>query len=128
MADNDNMLNLEDFICEALTQIHNGVARAQKNMEGRAEVGGLLSRLPEGANSQLATMSDGAVAHLVAFDVALTVNDATSSTAKIGILSGVFGAGASAGSVASGSEVSRVQFTVPIRFDQKKPVSVADMV
>lgn len=120
------MMDLAEFVEETITQISKGVNGAQRKMHGKEEVGGRLKSLPEGANTQLANLADGTVAHLVSFDVALTVTDAVEGKVGIGIFSGLLSAGGSTSADTSSSEISRVKFTVPLRFNHDRAPRTTD--
>lgn len=117
-----SQMDLKDFVSETLSQINQGVKYARKNIEGDdgTKIGSRLRTISSGVTSEyLANQSDGGVAHLVHFDVALTVSDTSGSSSKGKIsVASIFSAQGDTSEDSTSSEVSRVRFTIPISFEQ----------
>lgn len=123
-------MDLKDFVAQTLSQIVQGVEQARKEIGDKAEVGSLIKNLPEGANRQLVNLDRGnGVAHLINFDVALTVesSNAGEGGAQAG-LRGFIKVGGSAKHDSSTSSVSRVDFCVPLKISQAKPPTLDEEV
>ncbi len=109
-------MDLKDFVAGSLTQIVEGIKKAQ---EGTANTGALIS--PAGANiasrkeTPIMRTPDGhAYLHDVQFDVAVTVSDEKEAGAGASLR--IFGAklGAEGAVTYQNAAVSRVQFSVPV--------------
>lgn len=116
-------MELEEFISETLSQIVRGIERAREETGRHATIGAQVQILPPGDNTGVGVMpmkgSNGGVAHLVKFDVALTASDGVEAKAKLGVVSGLLNTGGEAKKDWLNSTVSRVQFTIPIAMPKK---------
>jgi hypothetical protein len=109
-------MNLKDFVAGSLTQIIEGIRKAQ---EEAAETGAWISpagsSIPRGTSiTVINTPAGDSYLQQVQFDVAVTVSDEQSAGAGGGLR--VFGAkiGAEGEVNYKNAAVSRVQFTVPV--------------
>jgi hypothetical protein len=110
-------LELKNFISQALCSIVEGVVDAQT----KASVHGAFIN-PGGLTRTTKSISDDAIwdnstnnfARMVAFDVAVTVEEGTKTNAKIGVVAGVLNLGAGGASENKELAVSRIQFSVPV--------------
>jgi hypothetical protein len=101
-------MKLDDFIAETLTEIVNGVQKAQKDCTGTNAV-----IAPQG---QLRKMQ------MVAFDVALTVEKGTQTKGGIGVLSGVVNLGSAGQSENTQTAINKIKFEVPIILPHGQPL------
>lgn len=104
-------MELDQFVTETLTQIMKGVnnARNSEEINGKdihPEVTWKASGGPSTSNRK--------VIHNIDFDVAVTATDGDSSKAKIGVVSGIFNAGAEGQTEKKNSSVTRIKFSVPV--------------
>lgn len=110
-------MELKQFISQALISIIEGVVEAQNYTKDN---GAFIN--PGGLTRTTKSISDDAIwdnrtnnfARLVSFDVAVTVEDATKTNAKIGVVAGIFNLGAGGASENKELAVSRIQFAVPV--------------
>jgi len=106
-------MELKQFVTEAITQVMEGVKNAQheiKNNTGTIAPG----VNPYGEKQQWLAKGDKQFVHTIIFDVAVTVVEESQSKAGVGWIIGVLGIGASGQSSKGISNVSRIQFEVPI--------------
>lgn len=116
-------MDLKDFVSKSLLSIAEGVADAQAKA---GELGAQIN--PGGLTRNIANVEDNSIwdrktnnyARTVKFDVAVTAEDGTATSAKIGVLSGVLNLGAGGASENKNAVVSRLQFSVPILFPVAK--------
>lgn len=117
-------MELEDFVSETLSQIVRGIEKAREETGRQATVGAQVGILPPGDNTGVGVMpvkgSNGDVAHLVNFDVALTASGGAEAKAKLGVVSGLLNTGGEARKDWQNSTVSRVQFTIPLAMPKKR--------
>ncbi len=110
-------MQLEEFVAESLSQVMRGVKAA---MDAAKETGAqinpkLLPRDSKGGGGPLTGFGgEPLMVERVEFDVAVTVREGTESKAGIGVVSGIFGAGAKGSSAAESGSVTRIKFTVPL--------------
>lgn len=102
----EGYVDLKDFIAETLVQIQEGVEQAIKRRLDTPGASGVINPAFE-ASKQSDTKD-------VEFDVAVTVQDKTSGSAKAGLK--VFGIdlGGDGSKSAEHSTVSRIKFSVPV--------------
>lgn len=109
-------MDLKTFITETLGQIVNGVHDAQKAVAGVP--GAAINPELYSSGADLAKnglmQSDGSVAMLVQFDVAVAATEGTGTKAGIGVVAAVFSLGAQGQSNQENSASSRVKFCVPL--------------
>jgi hypothetical protein len=109
-------MDLKDFVAGSLTQIVQGIQKAQADTAGTGAwiipAGSVLT--PREKSTVLRTAQGEGYLHDVHFDVAITVSDEQAAKAGAGIK--VFGAklGAEGNVTYQNAAVSRVQFTVPV--------------
>ena len=107
------MINLEDFIGESLKQIINGIENAQVHAESKHAYinvptiqysGGMIKinkdSLPE--------------PQMIEFDIAVTTTEIKDIKGGVGIFVSGFGLGYQASKGTSGSEISRIKFSIPV--------------
>ena len=110
-------MDLKTFIRETIVSIVEGVVDAQAAVADKGAFvnpGGLMRTVKNIGENALWNNKDNNLARDVAFDVALTVEEGTQMQAKIGVLSGIVGAGAGGQTDARNLVVSRVSFVVPV--------------
>ena len=109
-------MDLKDFVADSLTQIIEGIKKAQ---EATAKTGAWIS--PAGSNitprkeTPIVQTAEGeGYLHEVRFDVAITVSDEQKAGAGAGLR--VFGAklGAEGNVAYQNAAVSRIQFAIPV--------------
>jgi hypothetical protein len=108
----NSRMDLKDFVKETLTQIIQGVKEAQPIAQ---QYGGVVSpKYWQGGDKSLMQSDNGEVIRNVHFDVALTVAEGTGTKGGIGVFAGVVSLGSAGQSSSHSTEVSRVQFFVPV--------------
>jgi hypothetical protein len=116
-------VELKQFISATLTAIVDGVADAQKKTDASGAFvnpGGLMrttSSIGENATWDNRTNN---FARLVSFDVAVTVEEGTSTNAKIGVAAGIFGLSAKGSSDNKEQALHRIQFSIPVLLPTSK--------
>lgn len=114
-------MDLKDFVAETLTQIVEGVTQAQSALESK---GATINPVIWTDVSKMGVVAldgtQGRVAQMVQFDVALTVTEGTGTKGGIGIFSGAINVGSSGQSKNENVSVSRVQFRVPLALPYKE--------
>lgn len=114
-------MDLKDFISQTLIQIAEGVSDASSKVQ---ELGGQVNPHITSEHKEMGRhgilWGGGRAAHIVEFDVALTVNSGTGTKGGIGIFAGAINLGSSGESRAENSSVSRVSFTVPVLLPRSK--------
>jgi len=110
-------MDLSEFVYETLTQIVQGVAKAQAEVK---EPGAKINPKPFGDFKEI-TKAGGGIPTVggnfsqpVEFDVALTVTEGSGTRAGIGVFVGALSLGSAGQSQSQNSSVSRVKFTVSI--------------
>jgi len=109
-------VELKQFISEALTAIVEGVVEAQTKAAplGAFVNPGGLTRTTTSTPNATWDNTDNNLAQVVNFDVAVTVQNGTTTNAKIGVVSGLLNLGAGGQSDSNQTAVSRIQFSVPV--------------
>lgn len=109
-------MDLQQFISQTLVQIVSGVKDAQKetNDTGAKINPSIHSSEASMAKHGILSSSMHEVAHIVEFDVALTVVEGTGTKGGIGVFAGAVTLGSSGQSKAENTSVSRVKFSVPV--------------
>lgn len=109
-------MDLSEFVKQTLLQILDGVHAAQQEAPSKgAEVNPHLSASGEFMSRAGILHTGRDAAHLVQFDVALTVNEGTGTKGGIGVFAGAINLGSAGESKTESSSVSRIQFSVPIK-------------
>jgi hypothetical protein len=113
-------MDLQEFVAQTLIQISEGVAAARAK-KGNHVAPKLSTQSEQTGKTVFFTDIGSGVAHLVSFDVAVTVTDKTAAGGKAGIqvMSLLNIQGGKEKSVES-SSASRVRFDVPISYDEEE--------
>ena len=113
-------MELKEFVSEALSQIVDGVADAQKYaMEQGASINPNPANLSWSKNDSQNIMYDSysnVLVRFVEFDVAVTVVEGTKTKGGVGVVIGPVVLGSHGQSEASNSSISRIRFSVPVGF------------
>lgn len=105
-------MDLKDFISQSLTQIMAGVKEAHSNIKGS---GGWIN--PDIRHSKsLPIVGMKGTAHMVEFDVAVTVNEDSKVKGGTGIFVGAVGLGLRSDIGSSDSVMSRIKFNIPVAY------------
>jgi len=105
-------MTLQDFVRDSLIQITTGVAEA-RGQNNRVSPYVSSNDKPSGAFYT----TEGSVAFLVEFDVAVTVSEKKDGSGKAGIsVASIFTAEGGGGLSVEQSRASRIQFRVPVVF------------
>lgn len=108
-------MKLEDFIAESLTQIINGVKKAQIHAEKN---GAFIN-----SKSMIRTSTSGdsyydeytnRPAQVIDFDISVTAKEQGENSAKAGVFVTVFGAGIEGKEASENFSSNRIKFTVPL--------------
>jgi hypothetical protein len=105
-------VDLKEFVSQTLTQIMEGVREAQSASTHGGVVSPTLNHF--GKLSEVVQTDTGHFAHMVDFDVALTVEQGSGTKGGIGLVVGPVTLGSTGQSSAQNSSVSRVKFRVPV--------------
>lgn len=112
-------MELKEFVATTLTAIVEGIVDAQKRVqahEAHINPGNLMRNTSSLSPDAIWDNRNNNYARTVAFDVAVTVEEGTSTNAKVGVVAGIFNLGAGGNSDNKQLAVSRVQFSVPVLF------------
>lgn len=108
-------MKLEEFIEATLTQIVNGVNKAQQ----KANFNGTEINPEISGGSVVLINSENRRVESVEFDVAVTTEESTGNKGGAGIFIAPFGIGGQAETGSKNTSVSRVRFNVPIVFPHR---------
>ena len=115
-------IKLEDFVADSLVQIVRGVTRAQEELKDTgARVSPLMLKTQREASIGEARMAGGQPVYDVVFDVAVSGSESTSTSGGVGVVVGVFGLGSKGESADAQSNLSRIQFRVPLLLPRQGP-------
>lgn len=116
-------MKLQEFISQTLLQIVEGVADAQKTIQGGGEINPHYWQAQRGdiAKLKILESNNGKWIHLVDFDVAVTVVESTETKGGVGMVVGPIALGSRGQSNAENSTVSRIKFQIPVTLPQKPP-------
>lgn len=102
-------MDLQEFVTESLKQIMTGVSNAQKDPANT----GVINAILPGTGLYTPVQQ-------IEFDVAVTVSQEKGTKGGIGIFVGAVGVGTQGQSQSSNISVSRIKFSVPVRFSYQK--------
>lgn len=112
-------MDLKDFVANTISGIIEGLVEAQARIEphgGFVNPGNLMGSTKDRGESALWDNRNNNYARSISFDVALTVQDGSSTGGKIGVATGFLNLSAGGESQNNQMAVNRVQFAVPILF------------
>ena len=116
-------MELKDFVAETLTQIVDGIKKAQENVKDKN-----TSINPSGIDTEhkVFTVSSGATSptkmiQMVNFDVSLTASQEGEAVGGVGVFFGSVGIGSQAKYDIGNISLNRVSFSVPIAFPSDSP-------
>ena len=112
-------MELKNFVSQALADIVEGVVEAQKlaAQHGALVNPGKLTRSTQAVSTDAVwDNTTNNYARVVSFDVAVSVEEEERAKAKIGVVAGIFNAGANGEMASKERALSRIQFTVPVLF------------
>jgi len=110
-------VELNKFIAQALTAIVEGVIEAQKTTKlhgAYINPGGLMRTTQSISENTVWDNRNNNIARTVNFDIAVTIEDATQTSAKIGVVAGLLNMGAGGDSENKAVAASRIQFSIPL--------------
>jgi len=110
-------MELRSFISQALTQIVEGVVDAQEatgKHNACVNPAGLMRSTQAVSTDAIWDNKTNNYARMVSFDIAVTVEEGTTTNAKIGVVAGLLNLGAGGASANKELAVSRIQFSVPV--------------
>ena len=110
-------MELKSFISQALSSIVEGIVEAQAAASKHGACinpGGLMRSTQAISTDAIWDNTTNNYARLVSFDVAVTVEEGTTTSAKIGVVAGILSLGAAGASANKELAVSRIQFAVPV--------------
>jgi hypothetical protein len=116
-------MDLKDFVATTLKDLVEGIVEAQKQVEvhgAHINPGNLMRNVSDVGENSIWDNRDNNYARVVSFDVALTIEEGTSTNGKVGVAIGVFKLGAGGSSDNRQLAVNKVQFSVPILFPASK--------
>jgi len=115
-------VDLRSFVSETLKEIIDGVVEVQKYAVGvGASVNpSTLHKSDHGLVESLMPTGVGFPVQVVAFDVALTTSEEDKAKGGIGVFVGPVGIGVQGQEGSISSSLSRVQFSIPVRFPVQK--------
>jgi hypothetical protein len=118
-------MELKDFVSKSIQSIIQGVVEAQEAAKphgAHVNPGGLMRTTTHIHNNAIWDNNTNNFAQIIAFDVAVTIEDSQTANAKIGVFSGFAGAKAGAETQDKNTVVSRLSFSVPVLL----PISAVD--
>lgn len=104
-------MELQSFITQALLDIVNGVVDAQSQVNRQTSIIPDVNEEHDRVNSRM---------QVVKFDVSIRIDDQKGSEGKLGVLSGVIGAGIAGNSSSATEHLTKLQFSIPISFPIQK--------
>ena len=110
-------MELKDFVSQTILSIVEGVADAQEQASAHGAFVNptMLTRTVKNiGENAIWDGRDNNLARLVRFDVALTIEEGTATSGKIGVVSGFLNLGSTGKSEDRSIAVSRIQFEVPL--------------
>lgn len=110
-------MELKDFVSQTILSIVEGVAAAQEQAAAHGAFVNptMLTRTVKNiGENAIWDNRDNNLARLVRFDVAVTVEEGTATSGKIGVVSGLLNLGSTGKSEDKSIAVSRIQFEVPL--------------
>lgn len=109
-------MDLKEFIRDTLTQIAEGAAEAQANINALG--GEVIPHIRSGTYMELGKhgllSTENGYAHMIEFDVALTASEGTGTKGGIGVFLGAVTLGSGGESKTENSSLSRIKFSIPI--------------
>ena len=112
-------IKLEDFIADSLTQIANGVKKAQEDTKNTGAV--ISPKMRQTRDSKSIGEVEGLggqPCYKVEFDIAVTANEKSKTTGGIGVAVGVIALGSKGESNDELKNTSKIQFSIPIVLPQ----------
>lgn len=110
-------IKLSDFVAEALSEIVNGVKTAQeKTAVTGAVINATVWRAGDSIRQGERLHDNGRIIQDIEFDIAIALEERSDSNVKIGVVAGLFGGGASAGSGETSQISNRIKFRIPLVF------------
>jgi Pyruvate/2-oxoacid:ferredoxin oxidoreductase gamma subunit len=114
-------MTLEDFISESLTQIINGVKKAQTHAEQNgAKVNSSTFRRAKTIGDSYYDLNSGSSVQVIDFDIAVTAKEQGGSSGRAGVFVTVFGAGIEGSESSENFTSNRIKFSVPISLPYQK--------
>jgi hypothetical protein len=108
-------MKLEDFISESLTQIINGVKKAQKHAEqNNSVINGYGLRKSKSIGDSYYDDDTNSPIQVIDFDIAVTVKEQGKTSGKAGVFVTVFGAGIEGSEENENLISNRLKFSIPI--------------
>ncbi|HUG82063.1 MAG TPA: hypothetical protein VML01_10395 [Bryobacterales bacterium] len=109
-------MHLKDFVRDSIVQIIEGVVEAREHTKDTGAIVGPAVAVDSStvAKPGMAFVGRKGVAQLVEFDVVVSISEGEMSEAKVGVLSGIIGAGVGGKSEETLHNVSRLKFSVPV--------------
>lgn len=108
-------MELKEFISNALIDISQGIRDAQRESK---DSGAIINPHINSGASELSKhgliWTSGTPAHLIKFDLAVTVTEGSGTKGGIGIVAGAINLGSSGQSNSESMVVSRIQFSIPV--------------
>ncbi|MBX3703619.1 MAG: hypothetical protein KF822_07590 [Steroidobacteraceae bacterium] len=110
-------MELKDFVSQSIVSIVEGVVSAQERTRAHGAFVNptkLTRTITNIGENAIWNNLDNNIARLVRFDVAVTVEEGTTSAGKIGVVSGLLNLGSAGTSEDKSKAISRIAFDVPI--------------
>ena len=109
------IIKLEDFISETIQGFVNGVEDAREKIKERGAT--IVVDLVSGdiPKNQLRDRG-GFLVQNIEFDIALTVEKGSTKEGIVGVMAGIFGAGAKGTNTMENQSLHRIKFAIPIQF------------
>ena len=118
-------MELQEFVRETLVEISKGVEAAQLGLsDSDAEIHPVMKEIftktqSGGTNQILGIAKGNGLVTMVEFDLAVTVTEGKGTKGGIGVLAAGLGLGSQGRSEEARSEISRIQFKVPLKLPRK---------
>jgi hypothetical protein len=111
-------MDLKEFLGQALADIVQGVLDAQQALGASGKFINPELSTQQGTHEKHGKLVSiqGQLVQTVEFDIAVTATEGTGTKGGIGVVAGVFALGSQGQSQAETSAVSRIKFSVPVRY------------
>ena len=112
-------MDLKEFVAQTIIEVIDGVQMAQEHVkETNAKVSPQLTNITTPKDRYIFDYKSETryAVNNIEFDVAVTTFEGDELKASIGVLTGIFGAGAQGRTEASNTAMNRIKFSVPVVF------------
>jgi hypothetical protein len=120
MAQAEDIVDLGDFVAEVLTQINNGIAKAQETAkEKKAFVNPSNMYVPASGRIEKGRGTHPRLVNNIDFDIAVTAAKKSGVKSGTGVVIPVLALGVQGNKEFDNSMVSRIKFSIPVCFPEQ---------